>query len=144
MGLSLFFFGICEQLDVFDICVTGHCSSRLAQKLRCPDQLCVCVCVYGIVFAHQSSQALPLVEKNTQTHTSIGLFLIPIATVMRYILTPTMSVCQVVSLSLSLFLLCIHFVSFSPFSSASFFPSLRLSQAFKSRLSMNSACYFVL
>lgn len=68
MGLSLFFFGICEQLDVFDICVTGHCSSRLAQKLRCPDQLCVCVCVWHCVCTSEQPSIATGGKKYTNTH----------------------------------------------------------------------------
>ncbi len=80
-GLSLFFFGICEQLDVFDICVTGHhCSSRLAQKLRCPDHLslcvCVCVCVRAWDCVCTSEQpSIATGEKKKNTHKSTALFL---------------------------------------------------------------------
>lgn len=145
MGLSLYFFGICEQLDVFDICVTGHCSSRLTQKLCCPDQLCVCVCM-ALCLHMRAAKHCHWWKKYTQTHTFTGPFKknthrfcheVNFDTNNEYV-----SSCQFISPLL--FLLCIHFVSFSPFSFILFIPSLYLSQAFKSRLSMNSACYFVL
>lgn len=105
MGLSSFFFGICERLDVFDICVTGQCSSSLALKPRCPYRLCVRVCTRTGLCLHirAAKHRHRLKKKPAHKHThKLAPFLIPIASVMRYILTPTMSVCQVVSLFLSL------------------------------------------
>ncbi len=143
-GVCLFFFfGICEQLDVFDICVTGHhCSSRLAQKLRCPDHLslCVCVCMGLCLHIRAAKHCHWRKKKNTQIH--CPFFKYP-SLLSWDTFWHQQWVCVKLSFYLGLFLLRIYFVSFSPFSSALFFPSFCLSQAFKSRLSMNSTCYFV-
>jgi len=143
-GLSLFFFGICEQLDVFDICVTGHhCSSRLAQKLRCPDHLCVCVCVcMGLCLHIRAAKHCHRRKKKKYTQIHCPFFKYP-SLLSWDTFWHQQWVCVKLSVYLCLFLLRIYFVSFSPFSSALFFPSFCLSQAFKSRLSMNSTCYFV-
>jgi len=143
--VCLYVFGICEQLDVFDICVTGHCSSRLTQKLLPRPAVCVCVCMALCLHIRAAKHCHWWKKKYTNTHPLAPFFLnihrfcheINFDTNNEYV-----SSCQFISLLL--FPLCFLFVSFSPFSFTLFFPSLYLSQAFKSRLSMNSGCYFVL